>query len=196
MSPRWVATRVAAILLPVAIVLLLPACGDDQSEAERVQAAAETVQEGLAAHSAGNLEEAERLYRDAIEDDDRNAFAYYNLALVEQTTERPVEAEEHYRQAIEIDPNFTAALFNLAILRTSAGATDEAMSLYEQVIAIDPGNAAAHLNLGFLHQDRGEEQEAERQFDAAVEIDPSIESRIPERAGEEPAPEEPDATGG
>ena len=162
----------------MAAALALSACGDDESDAEKAEANAETLQQGLDAHVAGDLEEAEDRYRQVIEDDDENAFAYYNLALVEQTTERPDDAEEHYRQAIAINPEFTSALFNLAILRSAAGATDEARSLYEQLLAIDPGNAGAHLNLGFLLQEEGNADDAQRQFDAATAIDPTLESRI------------------
>ncbi len=159
-------------------VLLVAACGDDQSDAERAEENAEVLQAGLDAHVAGDLDEAEDRYREVIDDDDQNAFAYYNLALVEQTTDRADDAEEHYRQALAIDPRFTSALFNLAILRTSAGAVDEARSLYEQLLAIDPGNAGAHLNLGFLLMEAGQQEEAQAQFDAATAIDPSLAERI------------------
>lgn len=166
------------LLVAVGAALAAPACGDDQSDGERSEANAETLQEGLDAHVAGDLEEAEARYREVIDDDDRNAFAYYNLALVEQTTDRADDAEEHYRRAIALDPQFTSALFNLAILRTQAGATDEAMALYEQLLAIDPGNAGAHLNLGFVLQGLGRAEDAQSEFDAATAIDPSLEERI------------------
>ena len=162
---------------------LLAACGNDKSDAQRAEDVAATLQEGLDAHVAGNLDQAEKKYKQVIEDDDQNAFAYYNLALVEQTTNRPEDAEKHYRQALAINPEFTSALFNLAILRTAAGATDEARSLYQQLLAIDPGNASAHLNLGFLFRDQGQEDDAQREFAAAIAIDPSLQSRIVGQTG-------------
>ena len=162
---------------------LLAACGDDKSDAQRAEDAAETLQKGLDAHVAGDLEEAEKRYKEVIEQDDQNAFAYYNLALVEQTTDRPEDAEADYRRALAINPEFTSALFNLAILRTAAGAGDEARSLYQQLLAIDPGNAGAHLNLGFLFRDQGQEDDAQREFAAAIAIDPTLQSRVADLTG-------------
>lgn len=164
----------------VAGLAVVAACSGDPSEADQAQQAAEKLQEGLAAHVAGDVDEAERLYENVLDLDDRNQYAAYNLGVIEQEAGRLDEAEDHYRRAIEIDPNLTSALFNLAILRAEAGDADEAASLYQQVIALDDSHAAAHLNLGYLYLeqlDRPEDAEAE--LDRAVELDPNLASRLP-----------------
>jgi tetratricopeptide (TPR) repeat protein len=165
------------LTLVVAVVALsLAACGgDDQSDAER---ASDLVRQGLAAHRDDRLDDAGDLYRRAIEANDRNKFAHYNLGLVEQSSEHPAEAERQYREAVAIDPNFAAALFNLAVLRTQAGAPDEAVNLYQRVTTLQDDNAAAHLNLGLLLDQLGRRAEAAQELDRAVEIDPALASRV------------------
>jgi superkiller protein 3 len=160
--------------------LLLGACGGDDSDSDEAASATELVEQGLAAHNAGDTEEAADLYRQALAEDDRNQYALYNLGLIAQTQDDNEQAEQRYRAALEVDPNFTPALFNLAIVRTDAEAYDEAQSLYEQVISIDPDNASAHLNLGFLLTDQLDDADGgQKELEQAVELDPTLESRIP-----------------
>jgi tetratricopeptide (TPR) repeat protein len=160
--------------------LLLGACGGDDSDSDQAATATELVEQGLAAHNAGDTEEAADLYRQALDEDDRNQYALYNLGLIAQTEDDNEQAEQRYRAALEVDPNFTPALFNLAIIRSDAEAYDEAQSLYEQVISIDPDNASAHLNLGFLLTDQLDDADGgQEELDRAVELDPTLESRIP-----------------
>jgi tetratricopeptide (TPR) repeat protein len=161
----------------VLAVLALPlgACGgDDQSGADK---ASDLVQQGLTAQRDDRLDDARDLYRRAIEADDRNKFAHYNLGLVEQTTDHAAAAEQHYREAVAIDPNFAAALFNLAILRTQAGASDEAVNLYQRVTTLEDDNAAAHLNLGLLLDQLGRRAEAAQELDRAAAPAPASSSR-------------------
>jgi tetratricopeptide (TPR) repeat protein len=167
--------RRAFPLALVLVALLLAACGDDESGAAR---ASDLVQQGLAAHRDDRLDDARALYARAIDADDRNKYAYYNLGLVEQSTGHPATAERRYREAVAIDPNFAAALFNLAILRTQAGASAEAVNLYQRVTTLQDDNAAAHLNLGLLLGQLGRATEAAQELDRAVELDPGLASQV------------------
>lgn len=170
--------RRVALASTGAVLALLAACSDDGAGAAPTDRANEKLEEGLALHTEGKLEDAAAKYREVIDIDAGNAFGYYNLGLVEQTKGESTKAQEHYRQALDRDPRMAPALFNLAILRTSDEAFDEAVSLYQQVNALAPDNAAAHLNLGLLLQQMGRDDEADREIDRATQIDPSLESRL------------------
>jgi Flp pilus assembly protein TadD len=152
--------------------------GADGTAALAGDATTELLQQGLDAHTAGDLGKAESIYLEVVKGDRNNAYGYYNLGLVEQSTDRAQAAEEHYRQALAIDPNLSPALFNLAILRTAAGAFDEAVSLYQRVTTLAPENAGAHLNLGLLLQQLGRGAEADQELNLAVQLDPSLVSRL------------------
>ena len=164
--------RVAAVLLAA---LALAGCGKDSPD----EKAGDALKRGLAAHVAGDTEGALDLYEEALEADENNKFAIYNIGLIRQNQGNAAEAEQRYRRVLEIDPNFTSALFNLAILRNNAGATQEAIALYRRVIAVEPNNANAHLNLGFALKAAGQVAEGDRELAAAVRLDPKLRSRIP-----------------
>jgi tetratricopeptide (TPR) repeat protein len=166
----------------VALVAVLGACGNETSPEERV---AERLDEALAAHAEGRIDEAVEGYQSVLEDEPGNQYAHYNLGLVHQQAGRNADAEAEYRAAIRTDPNFASALFNLAILRTEAD-PGEAEELYRSVLTLQPENASAHLNLGFLLIEQDEERDGQAELDQAVELDPSLASRIPEAEAEEP----------
>ena len=193
--------RIAAIALVAVLGTLTAGCsGEDSGETGAGAQSQENgdgdadalLQEGLDAHVAGDLDTAEARYLEVVELDPDNALGWYNLGLVEQTTDRPVEAQEHYRLALNIDPNFTSALFNLAILRTEAQAFDEAVVLYAEVTTLDEANSGAHLNLGLLLYSLGQGTQAARQLARAVELDPGLVGRA--TALQPAEPQTPDST--
>lgn len=170
------------ILAGLAAVLVLAACsnGDDGdgAVADATDRAGELLQEGLDAHAKGDLTTAEARYHKVLEVDSGNAYAYYNLGLIEQTDNRMAQAEAQYRQALALDSNLSPALFNLAIVRTQAGALDEAVSLYQRAAAVSPDNAATHLNLGLLLDQLNRPAEAEQSLARASQLDPAVVTRL------------------
>jgi tetratricopeptide (TPR) repeat protein len=176
---------VLVLVLVIGVALFARSRNDGGTEQEQAQ---EAVNEGLAAHEAGDLQAAEDAYRRALELDPQNQFAYYNLGVIRQAQGDLEDAETNYRIAVGIDPDFAAALFNLAIIRADAGAAEEAIGLYEHIVEVtpiedaDPATvrlvAAAHLNLGFLLIDQGDEAAGQAELDEAVRLDPTLEERI------------------
>jgi Flp pilus assembly protein TadD len=57
----------------------------------------------------GNLGEAERAFRDAIERDPREPRYTYNLGLTLQRADRAAEAAPCFRKTLELNPRFSAA---------------------------------------------------------------------------------------
>jgi tetratricopeptide (TPR) repeat protein len=170
--------RTVTVAVLVTLSVLLVACSKEPSPSDQ-PTAAEVLDSALAAHAAGNLDEAVRLYEKVLVLDPKNQYAYYNLGLIDQTRGLAEDAAAQYEQALAVDPGFTPALFNLAIIRADQGSVEEAISLYRSVIAINEADANAHLNLGFLLVDSGDHKEGQLELDRAVELDPSLASRIP-----------------
>lgn len=167
--------------LTVALASALAGCGTGGEDRDAGRDATELVRDGLAAHNAGQLDEAAQLYREALAVDDGNAHALYHLGLIAQQAGDSDRAETLYRDAVEVEPTFTPALFNLAILRTEAGDYDEAADLYRRVTEAEPGNAAARLNLGFVLRDQlGKATKGQAELDRAVELDPALAARLTE----------------
>jgi membrane associated rhomboid family serine protease len=60
--------------------------------------------EGYDKHVAGNLAGATKLYREAVETDERSANAWYNLGLAYRGLGQDRVAREAFRRAVELDP--------------------------------------------------------------------------------------------
>ncbi len=163
------AIAVAAVL--AAMVLVGPACGDDdRSDADKAGAALDA---GLKAQVDGHDQKAAEHYRKVLALDPKNKFAFYNLGLLDQKAGRTESAVQFYRQALAVDPNYVPALFNLAISVTESNG-DEAVMLYRQVLALDSNHAGASLNLGLMLKARGQVAEGENLIQKAILLDPKL----------------------
>jgi len=113
-----------------------------------------TLQAAIAAHRAGDLDQAEALYRLAIAGRDAPA-ALANLGMIHAAQGRAAEAEAAYLRAIELRPSATARR-NLANLYMRTGRLDEAEAAYLALIAEDAEDHAARHSLGNLRLWRGD----------------------------------------
>lgn len=179
MKMRWTPLGLLALGL-----VLSAACGGGKSEQDAASAA---LDRGLQAHYAGQLEEAEKDYREVLVHDPKNEWAFYNLGVIEQSRGKDVAAESYYRSALETAPRMAVALYNLGIIRAKAGDLNGALDLYQRAVAAAPNNVGAHLNLGLLLQQLGRKAEGDAEIARAIELDPSVASRLP--AGQSVTPE-------
>jgi cell division protein FtsN len=58
-------------------------------------------EQGLNAMQAGNMEEAERLFTEAVQENPHNLQTLFNLASLYQNTNRPEQAREYYQRVID-----------------------------------------------------------------------------------------------
>ena len=181
--------RAARILIALGLVGALTTAACDTTtdpESPPQEDVATMLDEALADHVAGRLDDARKGYEDVLALDPQNGFALYNLGLIEQTENDLVAAEDFYRRALAIDPSFEAALFNLAIVHANSGDVDEAIELYKKTIEVNPASAGAHLNLGFLYLEMGMDKRGRAQIRMAIEIDPALADQVPARKGQPP----------
>ena len=162
--------RFRVVPVAVALMLVVAACGGKSP----AQLAQDALNAGIAAHSAGNLPEAQRQYQECLKHEVTNKICHYNLGLVAQTNGDLVTAENEYRLSLSTDPNYTPSLFNLAIVRTAAGDVTEAIALYTKYTQLKPDDAGGHLNLGLLLIQNGQADAGQKEIEAAVAIDPTI----------------------
>ena len=142
--------------------------------AERIAAfAATAMQSGMSAHRAGDLEAAEKAYRQALSVDPSHADALHMLGILHRETARPDEAESLLRQALAIRED---ALFltNLGNLLAESGRDDEAATCYRRALTVAPKHAGAHYNFALLLQKRGNFPEAEAAYRHALVANPDF----------------------
>ena len=64
---------------------------------------------------AGNFQEAETHFLEAIQLDDSYATAHNNLGALYLRQQRPKQAEYQFRQALKLNPHYGKAQYNLAV---------------------------------------------------------------------------------
>jgi tetratricopeptide (TPR) repeat protein len=118
------------------------------------------------------MDEAERLYLEAIQLDPWLAIAYTNLGNIRFRRHYPDEAESLYRKALEIDGKQPEAQYNLGYVMLERGAPDVSVPLFLGAIAADPSFADAYFNLAMAYEQIGESQQARPHWERYIALEP------------------------
>ena len=126
---------------------------------------------------------AEKMFRQAIEEEPANWQAHLYLGLSLGQQERYAEAEEAFREAHGLAPEdkkdlvynnqhaFFVDNYNKGITANSTKNYDEAVEYFKKAVAVEPGYAKGHVNLGVAYSMAGHEDKALEAFIDAVEAD-------------------------
>jgi tetratricopeptide (TPR) repeat protein len=104
--------------------------------------------------------EAEKLLRQAVEADPKNADAANQLGLVLAGQGRAGEAKEWFQRAISLDRQHAGAINNLGVLYLKLGQPNDAIAAFRYGIDTVPGDETLYLNLGRLYIALGERDKA------------------------------------
>lgn len=116
---------------------------------------------------------SERVFRQALEADERNFLAHNNLGHALEARGALDEAEQHYRRSVHHHPTWPVALTNLANLCARRGEFGEAEALYRRALARQPDHASAHYNLALALAQQGRWQESLPHYARAAALRPS-----------------------
>lgn len=120
----------------------------------------------------GRLDEAEALFRKAVEAAPGQADGHNNLGIFLRRSGRLQEALACYRRALALDPACAEAHVNLANALAELGRFDAAIGHYRQGLELKPASAMAYYNLGIALWNVGENDAAAEAFGAAAERAP------------------------
>jgi predicted O-linked N-acetylglucosamine transferase (SPINDLY family) len=126
------------------------------------------IERGLRHHQAGEREEAERIYRAALERDPGNADALHLLGMLAKEAGDHSRACELIGKAVERQPDAALLHNNLGAVLESLERLDEAIRSYECALRIQPGYAEAELNIGNALLRKGRLEEAVHHYERAV----------------------------
>ena len=120
-----------------------------------------------------SMDEAERLYREAISLDPWLAIAYTNLGNIRFRRQDGGHAEELYKKALEIDPRQPEAQYNLGYVMLERGEPDTSIPLFLGAIESDPKFSDAYFNLAMAYEQVGESQKARPYWKSYIMLEPS-----------------------
>ena len=110
------------------------------------------LQQGIAAHKEGKLEEAERLYHTILKTHPKHPDANHNLGIILILLNKSLEAIALLKTAIEINPNIEQFWISYTTALVNEKRFEEAEISYKKVIEQKPDFAIAHNNFCFLLQ--------------------------------------------
>ena len=125
---------------------------------------------------AGNLAEAEKIYRQILADFTDNgstALASLYLGIVLRKTDRLDEALQFLVRSASMNPS-VEAYSNIGPILHNRGQYDEAFKCYQNVLALKPNHVETLNNMGGLCIQAGKYDEAEATLKKSMEIRPSI----------------------
>lgn len=113
---------------------------DDQFESQ--------LDAAMACHEAGQLDQAECLYRQILQRDPDQLDTLNLLGLLTQNRGSFDESIALLTRAVELDPEFSEALTNLARAQYALNAVEEAEANAARAVALSPDLAEAHFQYG------------------------------------------------
>jgi thioredoxin-like negative regulator of GroEL len=128
----------------------------------------------LQLHRAGQLTEAERIYRRILTMDARHADCLHLLGMIAYQGGRHDAAVQMIRRAIAIHEKGAAYHSNLGTVLQAQGMVDEAAACYERALAINPNLAEVHTNLGNIFQAQNRLDEAAACHERALALNPDL----------------------
>jgi protein O-GlcNAc transferase len=134
---------------------------------------AETFQVAFTHHQAGELRQAEALYRQVLQVEPRHFDALHLLGLVAYQVGRHDAAVELIAQAIGMRGDRAIFHSNLGEAYRALGKLNEAENCFRQALRLDENLPDAHNNLGNVLRARGQSAEAMAAFEEAIRLRPA-----------------------
>lgn len=119
------------------------------------------------------MDEAEALYRRAVEIDPWLAIAYTNLGNICFRRDQEPEAEKLYKKALGIDPAQPEAQYNLGYVMLERGEAAVAIDFFRGALSSDPRFADAYFNLAMAYEQTGQVELAKPCWRKYLEIEPT-----------------------
>lgn len=130
------------------------------------------IDEGYRLHQAGQLREAERLYKQALAIDPQNAEAMQLWGHIAEATHNHHAAAELMRRSLLVDSSQAEVWISYAKLLIDIRADEDAVEALKAVIRLRPDYAHAHFNLGVAMRATGRPEKAPRHLKRAIALEP------------------------
>jgi Tfp pilus assembly protein PilF len=130
------------------------------------------IKQGFTAIDARRLDEAEQLFRRALDGAPQVAQAWLGLGNTLVLSERPGEAVEAFRRAVALKPDYPEARANLGMALDLSGQHEAAVAELSALTAAYPDSFPAAVNHAVAARKLGLWSDALRSFERAAELKP------------------------
>jgi tetratricopeptide (TPR) repeat protein len=120
----------------------------------------------------GQLEEAAKHFRKAIQIRPHDAYAFCNLGCALIRLKRFDEALAMLDRAIALAPDLADAINNRGSLLMATDRAEEALADFERAVAVKPDFASGHFNRGICLDDLLRPDEASKSYRASLALNP------------------------
>jgi Flp pilus assembly protein TadD len=123
---------------------------------------------GIRQQRAGNLWQAEQVYRQLLEIEPTEPEAWHLLGALCHVQGRLQEAVEHYRRSLALQPNRAETQNNLGAACDALGRATEAIASFQEVVRLKPDSPDAYFSLASICTRQGDAGAASRYYAEAV----------------------------
>jgi tetratricopeptide (TPR) repeat protein len=120
------------------------------------------LQQAIAHHQAGRLQQAEHIYQHIIEVEPENANAYHLLGVIAYQLGKNDIAVQLISKSITKDSNQSSSYSNLGNALQEQGKLDDAIQSYQRALSINPDYTKAHRNLAHLKRHTNYDDEIQK----------------------------------
>ncbi len=132
------------------------------------------LQQAVAQHQAGRLQEAAALYKQILQAQPNHFDALHLLGVIFFQAGQNSQAVELIQRAIAINPAHPAPHLNIGLALKGLGRAQEALASYDKAIALKPNYPDAFNNRAAALQDLLRLDDALASYDKAVALDPGF----------------------
>jgi protein O-GlcNAc transferase len=130
-------------------------------------------EQGVAAHQAGRLDQAEKLYREILRADAASFPALHMLGFLKAQQGRFDEAIPFLNKAVKRNPADATALAHYGHALMAAQRSGAALEAYERLLEMQPDHFEAHYNRGVILSQMRKHGEALAALDQALAVTPN-----------------------
>lgn len=141
---------------------------------QQAVSAAQAIQIALKYQQAGQLQQAEKIYRSVLSVEPNNADALHLLGTLANQAGKHQEAVQLIENALRSEPSNHFYLNNLGNALKNLGRLQEAELKYRQALALRPDYAHTYYNLAGTLEQLGRTEEAEKSYRQALSLAPKL----------------------
>ncbi len=128
---------------------------------------------GAQLQTRGDLDQAEHLYREALNYDDKNPDIFFNYGKILVDTNKLAEAKEYFGKAIDVNPNDSESLYEMGRIYDKSNDLDQALDFYQRCLAANSQFGQAAFGVGTIYGVMGELEKSVEYLKKTINLEPS-----------------------